>query len=100
MTSRSPALVPWSSGASPTWRCIRGLRPSASFARLRSTVTDPTSLLYPVALVHLARAYAQNRDIDEARKTYEEFFALWKEADSDIPILIAARREYAALPKS
>jgi len=33
----------------------------------------------------------------KARKAYEDFFALWKDADSDIPILKQAKAEYARL---
>ena len=32
-----------------------------------------------------------------SRKAYEEFFALWNDADPDVPILVAAKKEYAAL---
>jgi len=32
-----------------------------------------------------------------ARKAYQDFFALWKDADPDIPILKQAQREYAEL---
>jgi len=35
-----------------------------------------------------------------ARKSYEEFLSLWKDADSDIPVYQHARAEYAALPAS
>jgi tetratricopeptide (TPR) repeat protein len=61
------------------------------------------------ALAHLglARAYAveskssQGADADAARTraltTYKEFFALWKDADPDIPILKQAKAEYAKL---
>ena len=30
-------------------------------------------------------------------KAYQDFFALWKDADPDIPILIEAKKEYAGL---
>jgi eukaryotic-like serine/threonine-protein kinase len=53
--------------------------------------------VYPAAQVLLARAYAQMGDTAGARKTYEQFFAFWKDADPDIPILQRARREYARL---
>jgi eukaryotic-like serine/threonine-protein kinase len=33
----------------------------------------------------------------KARTAYQDFFALWKDADPDIPILIAAKSEYAKL---
>ena len=51
------------------------------------------------ALVHLglARAYALQGDQPKARAAYEEFFTLWKDADPDIPILIAAKSEYAGM---
>jgi hypothetical protein len=34
----------------------------------------------------------------EARAAYEDFFKPWKDSDPDIPILIAAKSEYAKLP--
>jgi eukaryotic-like serine/threonine-protein kinase len=51
------------------------------------------------ALAHLglARADVLQRDTVKAKSAYQEFFALWKDADSDIPILIAAKSEYAKL---
>jgi tetratricopeptide (TPR) repeat protein/predicted Ser/Thr protein kinase len=51
------------------------------------------------ALAHLglARAYALQGDTAKARAAYNDFFALWKEADPDIPILVAAKAEYAKL---
>jgi hypothetical protein len=33
----------------------------------------------------------------KARTAYQDFFALWKDADTDIPILKDAKREYAKL---
>jgi DNA-binding winged helix-turn-helix (wHTH) protein/tetratricopeptide (TPR) repeat protein len=59
-----------------------------------------TNLLYPVALVHLARAFTLTGDHASAAKAYEEFLMHWKNADSDLPLLIQAKREYAALKKS
>ncbi len=51
------------------------------------------------ALAHLqlGRAQAMLGDKEAARKSYQDFFALWKEADPDIPILHAAKAEYAKL---
>jgi eukaryotic-like serine/threonine-protein kinase len=39
-------------------------------------------------------------DEASARKSYEDFLALWKDADPDIPILKEAKAEYAKLKKS
>jgi eukaryotic-like serine/threonine-protein kinase len=52
---------------------------------------------YPAAQVGLARAAKQMGDSARAKKTYEQFFAFWKDADPDIPLLLEARKEYAAL---
>ena len=51
------------------------------------------------ALAHLgiARAYALQGDTVRARAAYQDFLTLWKDADPDIPILIAAKSEYAKL---
>ncbi len=58
------------------------------------------TLNYPLgALAHLglARAYALQGDGGKARAAYNDFFALWKDADSDISILQQAKAEYAKL---
>lgn len=51
------------------------------------------------ALAHagLARAQAMSGNASAARTTYQQFFALWKEADPDIPVLKQAKAEYAKL---
>jgi hypothetical protein len=36
-------------------------------------------------------------DTAKAHVAYQDFFALWKDADPDIPILITAKAEYAKL---
>ena len=57
----------------------------------------PVSPLYPLAHLGLARAAVVNGDIAKARRSYQDFFTLWKEAESSIPILIEARSEYEKL---
>ena len=51
------------------------------------------------ALAHLGlgRANALAGDSAKAKTAYQDFFALWKNADPDIPILIQAKTEYAKL---
>jgi predicted Zn-dependent protease len=46
-----------------------------------------------------ARAYAMQGDTANARAAYSDFLALWKDADPDIPILMQAQAEYAALQR-
>ena len=55
-------------------------------------------VLYPLAYVGLARGAVLQGDTARARKAYQDFFALWKDADPDIPILIEAKLEYEKLP--
>jgi hypothetical protein len=45
----------------------------------------------------LGRAYAISGDTSKARAAYQDFLALWKDADPDIPILKEAKAEYAKL---
>ncbi len=54
------------------------------------------------ALAHLGlgRAYALMGDTAKAKTAYQDFLALWKDADPDIPVLKQARVEYAALENS
>jgi DNA-binding winged helix-turn-helix (wHTH) protein/Flp pilus assembly protein TadD len=51
------------------------------------------------ALAHLqvGRAYAMQGDTAKAKAAYQDFLTLWKDADADIPILIAAKAEYSKL---
>src|SRR5208283_1578043 len=51
------------------------------------------------ALAHLqlGRAQAMMGDKEAARKSYQDFLTLWKDADPDIPILKQAKAEYAGL---
>ena len=50
-----------------------------------------------LAHLGLARAYAMQGDTVKARKRYQDFLDLWKDADPDIPILKQAKAEYAKL---
>ncbi len=57
-------------------------------------------LYYSISHLGLARASALAGEMAEAGKAFEDFFALWKDADPDIPILIQARAEYAKLQRA
>ena len=57
----------------------------------------PLSLLWPLAHLNLARGLALQGDGTQARKTYEDFFKLWANADADLPKLIEAKKEYDRL---
>jgi eukaryotic-like serine/threonine-protein kinase len=55
---------------------------------------DPVGAL---ARLQLGRAYAMQGDTAKAKGAYQDFLTLWKDADPDIPIFIAAKAEYAKL---
>jgi hypothetical protein len=67
-------------------------RKSSTIAGLCST--KPIAALAPLGL---ARAYVLQGDTAKARAAYHDFLTLWKDADPDIPVLIAAKAEYAKL---
>ena len=56
--------------------------------------SDPIGAL---ARLQLARAYALSGDKTRSKAAYQDFLALWKDADPDIPILRQAKVEYAKL---
>jgi len=51
----------------------------------------------PLARLGLARAYVLQGETARARTAYQDFLTLWKDADADIPVFIAAKAEYAKL---
>ena len=55
---------------------------------------DPVGAL---AHLQLGRAYARSGDTVKAKAAYQDLFAVWKNADPDLPILKRARAEYAKL---
>ncbi len=57
----------------------------------------PSSPVHSLAHLGLGRACAMAGDKVRARTAYQDFFALWKDADPDVPILIEAKAEYAKL---
>ncbi len=53
----------------------------------------------PLARLQLGRAQRLMGDKASARKSYEEFLSIWKDADADLPIYRQAKAEYARLQK-
>jgi tetratricopeptide (TPR) repeat protein len=79
-------------------RARQGVQAAAEFQKiLDHRGVDPLSALYPLAHLGSARAYALAGETSKSRTAYQDFFALWKDADPDIPILKEAKAEYAKL---
>ena len=53
--------------------------------------------LASLAILQMARAQAMTGDTKAARKSYQDFLALWNNADADVPVLKQARAEYSKL---
>ena len=58
---------------------------------------DVFSPAHTLAHLGLARAATLRGDTAAARKSYQDFFAMWKDADRELPVLVEARKEYEAL---
>jgi eukaryotic-like serine/threonine-protein kinase len=53
-----------------------------------------------LSILQLARAQVLMHNEQAARQSYEDFLALWKNADSDLPIYKKAKAEYALIRKT
>jgi hypothetical protein len=76
----------------------RGSEAAAEFKKMLDhrgiVLNEPIAAL---AHLQLGRAYALQGDTPKSRAAYQDFLALWKDADPDIPILKQAKAEYAKL---
>jgi tetratricopeptide (TPR) repeat protein len=80
------------------WHAGRFAEAAAEF----QTILDhrgvaPVSPVYGLSHVGLARARRSAGDLAKASQHYQDFFALWRNADKDVPFLREAQREYATL---
>jgi serine/threonine protein kinase/tetratricopeptide (TPR) repeat protein len=76
----------------------RGAEAAAEFQKIVDhRGIGPTAIEHSLAHLGLGRAYVLTGDNAKAKAAYQDFFALWKDADPDIPILKQAKAEYAKL---
>ena len=77
---------------------------SAAVATFRKVIDNrgiaPVSEVHALALLGLARASALTGETAQSSTAFQDFFALWKDADPDIPILREAREDYERLLRS
>jgi tetratricopeptide (TPR) repeat protein len=87
-------------------RLHKGVEAAAEFQKILdhkgaswgSTWLHPNwGLYYSISYLGLARASAVAGDTAKAGKAFQDFFALWKDADPDTPMLKEAKAEYAKL---
>ena len=76
----------------------RGVEAAAEFQKIvdHRGISPPASE-HSLAKLGLGRAFALTGDTAKAKAAYQDFFALWKDADPDVPILKEAKSEYAKL---
>jgi tetratricopeptide (TPR) repeat protein len=77
----------------------RGAEAAAEFQHiLENRAANPLAAsVHPLAQLGLGRAAALAGDVEKSRRAYQDFFALWKDADPGVPILKQAREEYSRL---
>jgi tetratricopeptide (TPR) repeat protein len=76
----------------------RGAEAAAEFQKIVDhRGIAPTAPEHSLAKLGLGRAYVMTGDTAKARAAYQDFFALWKDADPDVPILKEAKAEYEQL---
>jgi tetratricopeptide (TPR) repeat protein len=62
----------------------------------KQILTNPAKAMAPL---YYGRALAKLGKTEESRKAYDEFFAGWKKADANLPILVQAKKEYERLTR-
>lgn len=100
-----PYEMGWSAGFWPTYiRAQAYMRQGSAHEAMAEfqKIIDrrgvwPAAVHFPLAHLGMARAAALAGDTAKSRKAYQDFFALWKDADPDIPILQQAKQEYDKL---
>jgi tetratricopeptide (TPR) repeat protein/predicted Ser/Thr protein kinase len=94
----TPALYPVYMRGQAYLAANGGIEAATEFQKILDhrgvVLNQPTGAL---AHLGLARAYVLQGDTAKARAAYQDFLTLWKDADPGIPILIAAKSEYAKL---
>ncbi|MGA3104652.1 MAG: protein kinase [Terriglobales bacterium] len=58
---------------------------------------DPEDVTYTLSHLGMGRALALQGNTAGAKSAYQDFFAAWKDADPDVPILRQAKAEYEKL---
>jgi serine/threonine protein kinase/tetratricopeptide (TPR) repeat protein len=105
LQAASPYELGWASRALPNYvrgqaylKARQGKEAAAEFQKiLDHRGVCQASPACALSHLQLARARALSGNTADARTAYQDFFALWKDADPDIPILQQAKAEYAKL---
>jgi hypothetical protein len=78
-------------------RHLLTVRIAASAGRSQRIIRHRNYGIRYLARLQLGRAFVLSGDTAKAKIAYQDFLALWKDADPEIPILKQAKTEYAKL---
>ena len=93
-----PALLPIYVRGQAYLQLKRGAEAAAEFQKIVDhRGIAPTVPEHSLAKLGLGRAYAMSGEAAKSRAAYQDFFALWKDADPEVPFLKEAKTEYAKL---
>ncbi len=74
-----------------------GAEAAAEFQKILDHKGRNWGLRYSTAYLGMARGEAMAGDTARAKRAYQDFLALWKDADNDLPLLGQANKELASL---
>jgi eukaryotic-like serine/threonine-protein kinase len=81
--------------------CLAAKQGATAAAEFQKIIDHPglvvNELIGALAHLQIGRTYAMQGDTAKAKTAYQDFLTLWKDADPDVPILIATKSEYAKL---
>jgi hypothetical protein len=75
----------------------QGVAAAAEFQKIVDHKGANWGVVYPLSYLGVGRAWALAEDSAKAKTAYQSFFAMWEDADSDLPVLTQAHKEFAAL---
>ena len=74
-----------------------GAAAAAEFQKILDHKGANWGVVYPLSYLGVGRAWSMAGDAAKAKGSYQAFFTMWKDADSDLPGLSQAQKEFAAL---
>jgi tetratricopeptide (TPR) repeat protein/predicted Ser/Thr protein kinase len=93
-----PAMLPVHLRGLAYLQAKRGTEAAAEFQKIIDHAgVAPVGMELSLARLGLGRAYVLTGDTAKAKAAYQDFLALWKEADPDVPLLREAKAEYEKL---
>jgi tetratricopeptide (TPR) repeat protein len=81
-------------------RLRKGAEAASEYQKILDHKGANWGLYYSLSSLGMARASALADEAEKSEKAFQDFFALWKDADPEIPVLRQARADYAKLHRA